>query len=577
MELRKYASFPPTPGNLLARRIGPLSRGRWCLLVLVALLLYGVELGHARALTQHEVYLAGPAKQMVQDGNWILLKIGDRPWLEKPPLPHWLAAASATLLGGFTELSVRLPSALAGVGVVLIVAWIATRLFGPQVGFLAGLVQTGTQYMIAYARLAEADMCLLLLVLAAIAAFVGWQQLPETGSAISRRLWLITFWTFVGLTNLAKGPLFGAVLVLLTCAGWLMVCKDWRNLRRLAASPGGLLLALGLTVLWPLLVITQEPAALDLWRRHLFGRAVTGIGYDQPIYYYLTTWPVQLLPWTPILFFAAGPSLKRAWQTPRSPDGFVWWWALSHLFVLSLSSGKHHHYLIYGLPALSPVIGLGLVRCGQLNALRTPFSLAWGRFLQRAAAPAFVIGGLVGGWYAESFRTDVICLCCLAAAGCLTIGHFTIRGLPRPTLVSFVVLIVLGNWYIQASVMPRRDPSRADKELLLAVDRALPPGETVIAAGGPEIARHIFYLERPVAGCWEPEDVADLIDRKQTAYVISRAVHRPALEKFGPIITVRKSAYTRRETSPADRYTLFRLEKRPALVEHTLSCGDGRR
>jgi 4-amino-4-deoxy-L-arabinose transferase-like glycosyltransferase len=568
MELRKNSPRPHARGNLLARRLGPLTRGRWCLLVLVALLLYGVELGHARALTQHEVYLAGPAKQMVQEGNWIVLKIGDRPWLEKPPLPHWLAAASATLLGGFTELSVRLPSALAGVGVVLVVAWISARLFGPRIGFLAGLVQASTQYMIAYARLAEADMCLLLIVLGAIAAFVAWRQLPETASATTRRLWLIAFWTFVGMTNLAKGPLFGAVLVLLTCAGWLFVCRDWPNLRRLAASPWGLLSACGLTVLWPFLVIIQEPAALDLWHSHLFGRATTGIGYDQPFYYYLTTWPVQLLPWTPLLFFAAGPSLRRAWRDPRSPDGFAWWWVLSHMFVLSLSSGKHHHYLIYGLPALSPIIGLGLVRCGKLNALRMPFSLTWGRFLQRAAAPAFVVGALVGGWYAGDYRTDVIGLCCLAAVGCLMVGHFTVHGLPRPTLASFMALIVLGNWYIQASVMPRRDPSRADKEFLQAVDRELPPGETVLAAGGPGIARHIFYLERPVAGRWEPKEAADLIanENSEPMHLIARAVHRPVFEQFGPTVVVRQSAHTRRETSPDDRYTLFRIEKLAALA-----------
>ena len=45
-----------------------------------------------------------------------------------------------------------------------------------------------------------------------------------------------------------------------------------------------------------LAVAVVEPETLELWKQHLFGRASNGIGFGKPAWYYLTTWPEQLLP-----------------------------------------------------------------------------------------------------------------------------------------------------------------------------------------------------------------------------------------------------------------------------------------
>ncbi len=50
--------------------------------------------------------VAGGAKQMALDHDWLFPKIGNRLWLEKPPLLHWLVVVSAKLFGGFSETAV---------------------------------------------------------------------------------------------------------------------------------------------------------------------------------------------------------------------------------------------------------------------------------------------------------------------------------------------------------------------------------------------------------------------------------------------------------------------------------------
>lgn len=551
--------------TILSKQYGPFSLAQWCVLALVPLILYTFSLGRSRVLTDHEILLGTPAKQMLQTGDWLLPRIGDQLWLEKPPAPIWIAAISSWIAGGVSELSVRLPSALAGVGVVLLVAGMMARLFGPTTGLLCGIFQASTVYMLTYARLAEADITLLLICMAAVAAFVHIQHLPEDGPQWKRRLWLICFWGLIGLTNLSKGVLFGAVLMLVTCLGSLVVSRDWRGLKRMW-SPGGFVLMAVIALIWPAWVVAREPSVLDLWSWHLFGRAAGGSGYDRPVWYYLTTWPVQLLPWTPLLFVGAGPSLRRAWRERRSPDRFVWWWALSQLCLLSASSGKNHHYLIYALPAMSPVIAMGYLRTSEFTASRVAWSVNWGRVLMWGVAPVAVVAGFIAGHYAGEFRPDVWVLSLIVGAGCLAVGYFTVRGAPTPSLASIMTAFLLASCYVHGWVMPRRDPSADDNQFIAAVERNLPKDAVLIATGGAEIARHIFYLDRSIEGVWNADDIEQRIRGEKVFYALTREWNRGSLDRYGRTTKLSQSVYTSREKNETDRNTLFRVDVVPQVA-----------
>ena len=152
------------------------------------------------------------------------------------------------------------------------------------------------------------------------------------------------------------------------------------------------------------------------------------------------------------------------------------------------------------------------------------------------------------------------------AAGCLGVGLFTIRGLPVPTFASFLTAVLFANLYVQGWVMPRRDPSAADKRFLIAVDRELPPDARVIAVGEPESARHIFTIQRHIDGVWNVGDIGDLLDGEDVFFAITRQRNRAALQQFGRTTKMKQSLHTRREVSAADRFTLYRVDVRPRRV-----------
>lgn len=52
------------------------------------------------------------AREMVQDGNWLLTTMNGEPRYEKPPLPTWLTAVSGLLFGIKSTFALRLPAIL---------------------------------------------------------------------------------------------------------------------------------------------------------------------------------------------------------------------------------------------------------------------------------------------------------------------------------------------------------------------------------------------------------------------------------------------------------------------------------
>ena len=74
--------------------------GRRAAVLGLAALTLGVGLGGSGRLTYHEAFVAQAAREMTASGDVLTPTVGGRPWLEKPPLAAWLAAAAGRASGG---------------------------------------------------------------------------------------------------------------------------------------------------------------------------------------------------------------------------------------------------------------------------------------------------------------------------------------------------------------------------------------------------------------------------------------------------------------------------------------------
>jgi 4-amino-4-deoxy-L-arabinose transferase-like glycosyltransferase len=144
----------------------------WCLAIASLLLLVGpVRLGDLAGYD--DAVYAHISKTIVQSGDWINIQSNGFPALEHPPGFVWMQAALFSVFG-FSDFLAKLPSALCGVGTVLLVFWLAKRLLNDErAALVAMLVMLATPYFIKYTSHGMTDIPFTFLFTAVICAWVG--------------------------------------------------------------------------------------------------------------------------------------------------------------------------------------------------------------------------------------------------------------------------------------------------------------------------------------------------------------------------------------------------------------------
>jgi 4-amino-4-deoxy-L-arabinose transferase-like glycosyltransferase len=352
---------------------------RWtdyCLLIAYCTLLFGYVAISGRPLTLHEARLPECSREMLAHNNWLVPMDGDRPWLERPPFPHWVMLAVARVIGQHydNEWSARIPCALMGLLIVLMVARMAAGWFGRGVGVISGLALASMYEFYTYATLAEDDIFLAFLVVAAIALFVRLEFFADP-SVDDRRLgfvgarpWsVVGFFVLLGLTNLAKGPIVGAAVIVGTIGAFFLMptlaarrgnlgiffawpAQERRRVRRylwLWGWAGAVIIALG----WHVFIHYRFRDPGEGYLANLRYDFVQTHEFDEPWWFYPPTLLGVGLPWTPAAIVALCLTARRAWRSRDRAVRFLWCWAIVPIIVLSLPHRKHHHYLV---PSLAP-------------------------------------------------------------------------------------------------------------------------------------------------------------------------------------------------------------------------------
>lgn len=448
----------------------------------------------------------------------------------------------------------------------------ASLWFGREVGLLAGLVLATLRLFNHYATGAEADIFLCTVVTAALALFVRleFQMRPaQEGGWLGGRPWaLVGLFVLLGLANLVKGLFFGDALILMTITSYLLLGRDrWSLLRRYVWLPGWLLwLAIGSA--WAVAVYRRYPDVVDLWLSDYAGRVNQGY-MREPAWYYLQQLPLILFPWLLPALVGLGLTWRQALRQGRTPERFLWCWALLPLFLLSLPQGKHQHYLLHAVAPWAVLAALGAVRIWrrlhEVRWLATPWptlllaglpgEIALAVLAPRVRAPEWFVpvvlcawpALLLGLWYSLTRRQGV-----RAAAGVFA-------------------LLVLVFWGLSTHQRVMNDRYAGDRAFVRAVGQTVPAGATLLVLDdwGPlDASWMLFHLE----GCGQLLHNSSFLragrisDRE--VYVVARSYNEHRLAAYGTSRRVLQSTFSRAEPSPAFRYGLYQLRFHANLVRH---------
>jgi len=332
---------------------------KWTPIVLLlgfCFLFYFLTLDRWELRKPDEIRYARVAQEMVEGGDWVSLQLYGRPYLEKPPLFFWLMALSSYLWQGFTSFSARFPSALFGTLTVLIVFLIGKNLFDSRTGFLSSLILATSFLFARFSARANIDATLTFFTTASLFCFLRWYQSDDEKKKV-RGIFLYAFYIAMGLATLTKGPI-GFILPLLVSLVYLVIRKDWKGIKGMRIL-SGMFLFLVIVLSWYLPAVFKGGRFyLDQTLIHrTIGYYSEGWMHSKPIYFYLSNFPADFLPW---IFFLPGAIVygysKEALGKKKEFLFLLLWFIVIFLFFSS-SKTKRDLYLLPLYPAASLMIG----------------------------------------------------------------------------------------------------------------------------------------------------------------------------------------------------------------------------
>jgi 4-amino-4-deoxy-L-arabinose transferase-like glycosyltransferase len=552
-----------------------LKRSDYLLLSFFGIVLFSGPLVCGRVLTGHESVVPESTREMLANHDWLVPRMGGEPWLERPPLTHWIiAVANLAFASSDSDRVVRIAPITMAVGIVLLVGWMAGRWYGRAIGLSSGLILATMWEFCCFSSDPEADIFLCAIVTAALAVFARLELMGVDGRWESRAFFgrrsglVVTFFFLLGLTNLAKGLIFGTLMVLVPVTGFLLWSWNWQRVRRYFWFWGGLLF-LAVSLAWPLAMYLRYPEILAFWKNHYLGRLYQGY-LEEPVWYYAVYLPYVLLPWTLPALVGLWLSRGEAFRQRRPSTLFLWCWALLTPAFFSVPDGKHHHYLLYCMAPWAMFGAQGAVRIWQaivqgpawlrrpglsILFIGLPIDLALITLRQRIPGPAWVVPAVL------------VLVPALAFATCWSVS----RSSGRAALAGLFSCFLAFYWASSAYETFCLDRYGEDRIFLEEVGRLVKGGAPLFVAYDERAELEtfwvLFYSKEEARLLPRPAALKEWWSGEREMYVLGRAYDGPRLAPQGKTEAVLQSRHTRFEASPAERRTLFRVRfETPAVA-----------
>lgn len=496
----------------------------------------------------------------------VLLRLNGEPYTQKPPLYFWLAALGGVPTGHVGEVAARLPSALAGIGVVALTLLLGSRLFGSRIGLLGALLLLTVFEFAHVGRRIQLDMLLTLFELGALMLF--WRVDRGLGKRVPQ---IAALHGLLGLAVLTKGPV-GFLIPILAMLGYLVWEGRARQLLRVLPV-WALPLSLGPGLLWVFGAIALAPPgfAEEAVGSNVIGRFFAGTSHVRPFWYFLYQFPVDFLPWTilwPAIWWAGrrvfaadsanrepGDGERRAWR-------FLLAWVGISFAFFSLSAGKRGLYLLPAFPAaaLLCAAALGKILAGRASIPRlvaVAFAIL-ATALALVGAVAIVAPTLGRGdpRVAEVLRSlDVPWLIGFGSAALAIVATgvaaWVVTSRLRTGALRRIGAVAVTVWAFEFAIFqllyPALDPGRSPRPIAEAAAAATPAGERVgLVSDRAMIGGLVHYGGREVAELRSPESIVEFFaDGGRT--IVVKARKRDRVDAIRPMEVLGRARHGRRE------------------------------
>lgn len=505
-------------------------------LSLLAALLFFPALGTRDFWAPVEPRYAEIARVMFAKGEWIVPTVNGDLYTDKPILYFWLVLLGSELAGGVNEWTVRLPSALAALGLVLTTYALGRDLISPRIGFIAAIILATSARVLWEARWAHTDMAFTCFFTLSLYFFI--RAMSQKGKPRE----FILAYGLMALATLTKG-LIGIVLPALIVFAFVALRREWRAISKWYI-PSGILAFLLVVAPW---FIWVSMATEGRWLRefiftHHIQRYTSGLGHRQPFYYYFISFPADFLPWTVFLvpaIFAYG----SRWKLLKEPGNlFLFLWFFAVFLFFSLSDTKRDLYL---LPLFPPAAIF--VACYFSSLIREEIPQdGFYRGLGQLFFNLLWIGALslpVVAWF---FRREAVWISLpfalvMAGGGLMAVAAIW-RRLPSRVFSSTALTVLLGALCASILILPFIDPYKSARSFAVLVKKTVPLTQPLYIYADT-MNDFNFYAEREVIPILSSRaEIESVLSQAPSAYMLvrERDLKSLDLEKRGKSIATHR-------------------------------------
>lgn len=343
----------------------PITPAKAVMLGLLCLIWLGTGLVGHDPWKPDEAYSFGLIYSMLQSGDWLVPTLAGEPFMDKPPLFYWTAAALAKLFSPLFSLhdGARLASGLYTTLTLLFIGLAGRKLYGENRGWAAAIILIGCLGMLVRAHEMITDLALLAGCAMMLYGFIHSQA----------RVLRAGFWigTGTGIGFMSKG-FISPVLLILIAAFLPGLFKIWRTRNYFNSLAVSALFALPWLTIWPLLLYLRSPQLFIDWSwGHNIGNwfDYAKAGPNTESFYYLKNLPWLAWPALPLAIWVVWKSRKRLAQRDDLQLPLVVFGVM--LVTLSLVPNIQE---VFALPMLLPIAllataSLSMLKRGAANAL----------------------------------------------------------------------------------------------------------------------------------------------------------------------------------------------------------------
>ena len=522
------------------------SRGKVFLILLAAwAAIYLPGLGR-QGLKGEEGRRVLPAVEMLKTGNWVLPRIADQDYYNKPPGINWLVAASFVLTGEQSELTARLPSVIFALIFVTFLIWMPIPWVDLEARLIGAIIFLTTSAIIEKGRLIEIEM--VYTALTGIAILLWLSIWSRNGS--SRLLWLAPS-IVLAFGMLVKGPF----ILLFFYSVVIFVLYYSKKLKSLFSiwHIVGLGIALLPFCIWLLLAFQRTSASK--MSSQMTNQLLIRIIDKVDILYWGQNFVrafLNILPWLVFL-----PMLWSRKLTSRIAPQYEAIFRGSRLGVvigfciISLMPKMEARYTIPLIPLVSVLLGWML----SLQKEIVSTDRLWKNILLAGFVVSCVTAAM--GLIFVSISTGTIIA--MAAAICATIFIFlkreAIQGKPELSLATMLLVIILSLQY-SSTILDISVPMENRASIGTDINRIVPSGETInLYNPGSLIYPAIFRLRSPIGYLHDANDI-----NEQVHYIFIRQKYLKTQSVQDKIASRSpRVLYETADTVP-DEYQLLRLE-----------------